>query len=101
MSATNTPYLAPADYQTRFTSPCAYFPNYNMKDWYFGTGIPPAEHPLNWQITFGKCGNCQSDDVLVIAAQSVVHPYSGDLYWDYEIVCQQCGKFTTQSYSEN
>ena len=97
----DTPYLAPEDYKTRFDAPCIYFPNYKMQDWFLGTGIKPSDHPLAWRIEFGGCGHCQSNNVLVIAAQYSVHPFSGDLYWDYEIVCNECGKFTTRSYSEN
>jgi len=37
----------------------------------------------------------------VIAAQYNVHPMSGDLYYDYEMVCEACGQFTTASYCEN
>jgi hypothetical protein len=100
-SVRDTPYFVPADYQTHFAEPCAFFPNYKMQDWYLGTGIKPGDHPLAWRIPFDNCGQCQSANVLVIAAQFVVHPMSGDLYWDYEIVCADCGKFTTRSYAEN
>lgn len=98
---TDTPYLAQADYATHFTEPCVFVPNHKMQDWFFGTGIAPAEHPLNWRIPFGDCGQCQNKAVLVIAAQFCVHMMSGDLYWDYELFCPACGKFTTRSYSEN
>lgn len=100
---TNTPSFAPADYTTKFATPCTLFKNHHGQDWFFGTGIQPNAHPLKRPIDFSDCvcAACQSRDVLVIAAQAVVHPYTGDLYWDYEVVCQKCGKFTQRSYAEN
>lgn len=47
------------------------------------------------------CGRCGSDDVRVVAFQSCVHPFSGDLYWDCEVVCVACGAHTAESFSEN
>ncbi|MEX2683498.1 MAG: hypothetical protein Q6373_018115 [Candidatus Sigynarchaeota archaeon] len=71
------------------------------QDWYTGTGIRPDDHPLARFISFSGCGSCGSDDVLVIAAQWCVAYHSGDVYWDYEIACNACGKYTRCSYCEN
>ncbi len=100
----SSPVFAPADYKTRFKVPCAVdgeLSNSYHQTWYAGTGIRPAEHPLEGYIGFSGCGSCGSGDVLVIAAQWCVSYASGDAYWDYEIACNACGKYTQRSYCEN
>lgn len=69
--------------------------------WYRGSGIAPEEHPLARHIPFGGCQGCGAADVHVIAAHHDVHLMSGDVYYDYELVCRVCGVFTRRSYSEN
>ena len=71
------------------------------KTWYKGTGIPPSDHPLHDRINMGGCANCGNENILVIAATWSVHPMNGDVYWDYEVSCERCGKYTQCSYSEN
>ena len=99
----DTPALAAKDYKTRYSTPCQ--PRDSQQEmgfeWYVGTGIEPAAHPLEGQIHFAGCGACGSEQVLVIAAQWNVHLMSGDVYWDYEVECQTCQKFTQRSYAEN
>ncbi len=98
------PAFALNDYKTRYAAPCALddeLSNAQHQDWYTGTGIRPADHPLAGQIYFDGCGHCGSDDVLVIAAQWCVSEHSGDAYWDYEVVCNSCGKYTQRSFCEN
>lgn len=94
-----TPALTLADYQQCFASDGAVFAD--GSGWYRGTGIAPAAHPLAGEIPFAGCEHCTSRNVLVIAAQRSIHPMSGDEYWDYELVCQICGRFTQRSYAEN
>lgn len=81
---------------------------FRHQDWYHGTGLPPAEHPglhtlrvLQTDLPNSECGYCASKNVLVIALQGCIHPMSGDVYYDYEIVCNACGGFTTYAYAEN
>lgn len=71
--------------------------------WFHGTGVPLSEHPERGEIHEDQvtCGQCQSDQVLVIAAQSCVSYHSGDRYYDCEFRCQLCGTFTALSYAEN
>ena len=97
--ARNVPKLVPEDYKTLFTSDCALFRN--GTDWYKGTGICPQLHPLFGDIDFRGCPMCQSNKVLVIAAQYSLSYVNGDRYWDYEIECQDCHRFSQQSYAEN
>ncbi|MBN1411342.1 MAG: hypothetical protein JW969_10905 [Spirochaetales bacterium] len=89
------------------TEPCI-ISDFEYQQWYHGTGVSPKDHPgnellrvLKSHLPGSRCGYCESDDVLVIALQGCVHPMSGDAYYDYEIVCKQCGKFTSYSYAEN
>nr|MDO8113663.1 hypothetical protein [Candidatus Sigynarchaeota archaeon] len=103
-STSDTPIFVPKDFKTLFTKPCAFderMSNEWHQEWFTGTGISPAEHPLARQIAFSACGNCGSNDVLVIAAQWCVSYHSGDAYWDYEIECRLCGKYTKASFCEN
>ena len=93
------PGLAPADYKTRFDSACQLHPD-GFK-WYKGTGIAPSAHPLAGHIPFKECAGCGSDRVLIIAAQWNVHWLNGDEYWDYEIECQVCQRFTQRSFADN
>ena len=44
---------------------------------------------------------CESKDVLVIALQGCVSMHSGDAYYDFELRCNACGKFSVYSYAEN
>lgn len=94
------PHFVPENYKEIYKLPCEKFKEMGQK-WYRGTGIPIEDHPLNGHIRFSGCKNCESDDVLVIAAQWSVSYHSGDQYWDYEIYCNNCGKYTQRSYAEN
>jgi hypothetical protein len=99
-----TPVFAPVDYKIHFKTPCKLdteLSDSRHQDWYAGTGIEPGKHPLDGTIWFSCCGSCKSNDVLVIAAQWCVSHHSGNEYWDYEITCNTCGRYTQRSFSEN
>ncbi|MBK8431406.1 MAG: hypothetical protein IPL28_09015 [Chloroflexi bacterium] len=93
-----TPRLVPDNFRELFPSPCALYPN--GFEWYKGTGIRAADHPLDGHIYFQPCDACQSEDVLVIAAQWNVSYSNGDAYWDYEVECQSCHQFSQRSYAD-
>ena len=98
----DVPRLAPSDWKTRFTEKLV--PG-EKNDWdgstYRGTGVPIEDHPLKRNCNMHGCGNCESDNVKVIYAQWSVSVASGDAYWDYEVICEDCGKYTSRSFSEN
>jgi hypothetical protein len=88
------------------TSPCE-ITNFGNQNWYHGTGVPPKEHPgrnlirpLDYAMLSAKCLYCESKSVLVIALQGCVS-HSGDAYYDYEIICSDCNRFSACSYAEN
>ncbi len=94
-------------YYGKDKSPCTET-DFRGQHWYHGTGLPPKEHPgmdmlrvLERDLPLSKCGYCNGTNVLVIALQGCVHPMSGDAYYDYEVVCTDCGGFTTYAYAEN
>ncbi len=98
----DSPVLASKDYLTNLDKPV--YPNdSNEGTWmeFFGTGVPMSEHPLEGYCNFYGCGECKSDNVKVIYGKWCVSTSSGDAYWDYEIVCEDCGKFTARSFSDN
>lgn len=95
----DSPGLVPAAYKTRFDSACQR--QVDGFEWYKGTGVAPGDHPLASCIPFKACEACGSDRVLVIAAQWNVHWMKGDEYWDYELECQMCKKFTQRSFADN
>ena len=96
------PRLAPKDYLDQYSEPFEGDDGGFEID-YYGLGVRPSEHPLNdrMPLTGSQCGNCKSQDVLIIAAKWSVHPMSGDCYWDFECYCESCGKYTIRSYAEN
>ena len=96
------PRLAPDDWKTQFTEELVpdEYNDYDAQT-YRGAGIRIDEHPLKSHCNMQGCGNCKSDNVLVIYAQWSVSVHSGDSYWDYEIICEDCGKYTSRSFSEN
>ena len=103
-SPTDTPKMVDANYKELYSDPClADNENSGFKMIYYGTGIRRDSHPLKKRINMRGCGNpkCGSEHVKVIYAQWSVHPMSGDKYWDYEIFCEDCKKFTLRSYAEN
>ncbi|MBL8022606.1 MAG: hypothetical protein JNM27_23205 [Leptospirales bacterium] len=82
--------------------------DWNGQTWYYGTGIRPADHPmrdemrvLEYAMDHADCLFCEGKDVLVVALQGVVSPQSGDAYYDYEVKCNTCGKYSAVSYSED
>ena len=96
------PRLAPNDWKTRYTEPIVPGERNDYDAQTFrGTGVRMDEHPLQRNCNMRGCGNCESENVLVIYAQWSVSVHSGDSYWDYEIICEDCGKFTSRSFSEN
>ena len=99
---TDTPSFVSEEYKTEFSEPI--IPNDDnemVSREYYGTGVQINEHPLKNHINFYGCGECESTNVKVIYGQWCVSTASGDAYWDYEIVCDDCGKFTARSYNEN
>lgn len=68
---------------------------------YEGTGVTIDEHPLKERCHMRGCGECSSENVLVIFGRWCVSTASGDEYWDYEIKCIDCGKFTARLFSDN
>ncbi len=98
-SVTEKPQYVPDNYGTAFKEGCVLFPD--IQDWYKGTGVVTADHPLRESIPFEGCGNCSNKKVDIIAAQYTVHPNSGDAYWDYEVFCDECDRFTQRSFAEN
>lgn len=99
---TDTPSFVSIEYETEFSEPI--IPNeMNEMAWqeFYGTGVPFDGHPLEKHINFNGCGACESSNVNVIYATWSVSTASGDAYWDYEIVCGDCGKFTARSFNEN
>jgi len=97
------PKLTEEDYKTRYTELVKKV-HRSGQDWYLGTGIAWEDHPLKdnipeWAGT--KCGNCDSENTRIIAAQWSVSFHSGDVYWDCEIFCEDCGKYSQRAYAEN
>jgi len=97
------PKLIEEDYKTRYKEPVKKVHKLGQ-DWYLGTGIAWKDHPLKnyipeWAGT--KCKNCNSKNTKIIAAQWSVAFHSGDIYWDCEIFCEDCGKYTQRAYAEN
>ncbi|MBN2227951.1 MAG: hypothetical protein JW779_00035 [Candidatus Thorarchaeota archaeon] len=68
---------------------------------YIGSGVEIAGHPLKDRCNMRGCAACESENVRVIYGKWCVSAHSGDAYYDYEIVCLDCGKFTARSYNEN
>jgi hypothetical protein len=97
-----TPRLAPNDWKIRFDE--GLVPD-EKNDWdgqvFRGTGVAIEEHPLKANCNMHGCGNCESRQVKVIYAQWSVSVASGDAYWDYEVICEECGMYTSRSFSEN
>jgi len=101
-TVTDTPRIAATDFKTRFSEPLvADDDNCDFAMTYRGSGIEISGHPLKEQCRMRGCGNCGGDNVLVIYAQWSVSTASGDVYWDHEIVCNDCGMFTARSFSDN
>ncbi|NHJ88020.1 MAG: hypothetical protein FK734_21325 [Asgard group archaeon] len=99
---TENPQFASADYKTKYDKPC--IPEeleLDIEMEHHGTGIHPSKHPLKGHINFGKCENCGSENVLVIYAHWCVSTHSGDSYWDYELVCEDCHYYSQGSFAEN
>ncbi len=67
------------------------------QEWYLGTGVVWEAHSLKHHIPKFPCGNCNSENVKVIAAQWNVSSHSGDKYWECEIACGDCVKYTQRS----
>lgn len=95
------PELVPGNYREIFTEACARVGPDGLEQKFQGRGIDPAHHPLRDRIRMHGCGHCQSARVLVIYARWVVHPFSGDTYWDYEVFCEACGKYTQRAFAGN
>lgn len=96
------PRLAPKEWKSIFNEELV--PDQN-NDWdgliYRGTGVVIDEHPMKDRLHMHGCGNCNSEDVIIIYAQWSVSVASGNEYWDYEMFCKNCEKYTSRSFSEN
>ncbi|TFG32491.1 hypothetical protein EU527_10065 [Candidatus Thorarchaeota archaeon] len=68
---------------------------------YRGKGVKIDEHPLKDRLYMYGCGNCRSINVRIIYAQWSVSVVSANEYWDYEVFCDDCKKYTSRSFSEN
>ena len=99
---TDEPSFVSKDFETDYSEPIIENERNEMV-WmeFYGTGIPIENHPLKNHINFSSCGACKSSNVKVIYGMWCVSTASGDAYWDSEIVCEDCGKFTSRSFNEN
>ena len=99
---TDIPRFAPKNWMDEYAEPIA---PHEDNEWtsmeYAGTGVSLDKHPLNDRIWMKGCGNCEGENVKVIYAHWCVSTASGDAYWDYEIICEDCGKYTSRSFNEN
>ncbi len=69
---------------------------------YAGTGVTRDEHPLSKSCDgFMPCSFCERADVLVVYARYAISHASGDAYYDCEVYCADCKRFTTKSFSEH
>ncbi len=68
---------------------------------YYGSGVDISNHPLKDRCNMHGCAECKSENVKVIYGKWCVSTHSGDAYYDYEIICEDCGRFTARSYNEN
>ena len=101
-NVSDTPRMVDEDYKKKYPDPCiADEGNSGFKMIYFGLGITRNKHPLKKRINMRECGNCNNADVKVIYAQWSVHPMSGDTYWDYEVYCEKCKKYSSRSFAGN
>jgi hypothetical protein len=100
-TVTDTPRIASPDYM-KMEKPIEPDEG-NEWTWmqYTGSGVSISDHPLNNRCHMRGCGDCESGNVIVIFGRWCVSTASGDEYWDYEIRCNDCGKFTARSFSEN
>ena len=98
----DSPVLASKDYKTQYDKPIVPSED-NEWVWmeFFGSGVHINEHPLESKCNMYGCGECKSDNVQVIYGKWCVSVHSGDAYWDYEVACSDCGKYTARSFSEN
>ncbi len=103
-----TPILAPTQqYYGTDTEPCTQSigSQYQLLLCYHGTGVRPDTHPtkaraLGDHLRATRCGQCDSPQVLVITLTWSMTYYSGTFYYNYEVVCQDCGTFTAFTYEE-
>ena len=99
---TDSPSFVSNEFESEYAEPLiANERNEGVWQEFWGTGVPFEEHPLKSHINFYGCGECKSSNVDVIYGHWSVSTASGDDYWDYEIVCKDCGKFTDRSFNEN
>ncbi|TXT54662.1 MAG: hypothetical protein BAJATHORv1_60159 [Candidatus Thorarchaeota archaeon] len=97
-----SPRIAQKDYATAFSKGLVPDEENTWLGMVFrGSGVPLEEHPCKDRLHMHGCKNCGSDNVLVIYAQWSVSTHSGDSYWDYEIICNECRMFTARSFNEN
>lgn len=98
----DSPHFVPRNYLEEFSKPCEpEKPKPDLEMECQGTGISPEEHPMKDRINFHPCANCKSENIKIIYAHWCVSPNSGDSYWDYEALCENCGKYISVSFSEN
>ena len=96
------PSLTSLNYKTKYDTPFVVEKKKKTGfEWYRGTGVEPRLHPLKDQINFIDCRNCNSKNVHVIAAQWNVNLTNGDQYYDYELGCLDCEKFTRVTFADN
>ncbi|MBD2627256.1 hypothetical protein [Trichormus variabilis] len=105
---TTQPTKADPDYQTRFTQRCILtYSDNTITSIFEGTGIPPAQHPLERQfimlrVPMTECGQCQSPQVSVIYARfdtPLEDPRPGEVVCAYEVFCHNCNFFTYRQYT--
>lgn len=82
---------------------CAKINDEAFKSEYAGSGISLQEHPLKEDLNMEKrtCVACRSKNIKVIYAQRSIHPMNGDEYYDFEVVCGNCGIFSIFSFADN
>ena len=99
------PRLIEKDYKTIYKEPakCVEGSLSSTGAVFKGTGAYKKDHPHmgfipEWAIV---CGKCKNDNPLILYTHWVVNIHSGDAYWDVEVFCEKCKRFTLRAYAEN
>jgi hypothetical protein len=98
---TKKPFFVDEKYKKMFKGePCKHLIEYG-EEWYKGTGVEWNEHPLKSYLPkwASVCAQCKEDS-KIIAARLVIDPHSGTSYWENEVYCEKCKKFTQRTNAE-
>ncbi|MHA1379194.1 MAG: hypothetical protein ACTSRG_12500 [Candidatus Helarchaeota archaeon] len=101
-NVTKKPQFIEKKYKKKYKEPYKEVVEFGQ-EWLKGRGVLWIDHPLKNKIPKWAtiCGNCKNDETKIIAAHWEIDIHTGNPFWDCEVYCDKCKRYTQYSLARD